>query len=184
MALSNWDIFRKVPKDLTSATRSGGLLSLFAVLLISAVLTFETWSYLAGETRSKIVLDSSSEAKLDVNFQVSFYELPCRFASIEAWDYLGKSKLDVTSRIEKTMITGKNGEVVKGKYHHVPIPIPEKVRMVDDSIPGTGLVVDASTQEFAGLLKQSQYTFVLYYVKVSFLSLLFRLMRERFLLHR
>ncbi len=168
MALSNYDIFRKVPRDLTSATRPGGVLSIFVMCLIGLVLTFETWTYFAGETRSKIVLDSSSEPKLDVHFEVSFYELPCRFATIEAWDYLGKSKLDVTSNIEKTMITGKDGEVIKGRYEHRPIPQPQNIRQIDDSIPGTGLVVDATTHEFAALLKELPFTFVFYYVKVSF----------------
>ena len=92
MALSNLDMFRKVPKDLTSATRHGGQLSLLVKGLIALVRTLETWTYLAGETRLKIVLDTNNAPKLEVHFEVSFYELPCRLACIEAWDYLGKSK--------------------------------------------------------------------------------------------
>ncbi len=164
MVLSALDLFRKVPKDLTASTRHGGLLSLFVMALISLVVMLETWTYMAGETKSKIVLDRSNEPKLDVNFDVSFYELPCRFATIEAWDYLGKSKLDVTSKIEKTVITGTNGEIVKGRYIANNVKQPA-VRQVDDSIPGTGAVIDATTREFAPILRQSEYTFVLYYVQ-------------------
>lgn len=170
MVFSKLDIFRKIPKDLTSATRQGGILSITVSCIIGIVLFFETWTYFAGETHSKIVLDSSSEPKLQVHFKISFYELPCRFANIEAWDYLGKSRLDVTSNIEKTVITGTNGEIHKGKYHHESIPVPNTVRQVDDTIPGTGAVIESSTQEFAKILKQNEYTFVLYYVKVRLVS--------------
>lgn len=169
MVLSNFDIFRKVPKDLTSATRHGGILSLTVMSLIALVFMFETWTYLAGETHSKIVLDNSDEPKLEVHFEVSFYELPCRFASIEAWDFLGKSKLDVSANIDRTIITGDNGEILKGTYKHMPVDFSQDIHQVDDTIPDTGLVTEASTQTFATILKENEYTFVFYYVTVCFL---------------
>lgn len=167
MALSGVDFFRKVPKDLTNSTRQGGLLSLLVVGFISLVVLLETWTYMAGETKSKIVLDRSNEPKLEVHFEVSFYELPCRFANIEAWDYFGNAKLDVTKKIEKTVITGNNGEIKKGRYvasNHKVVQ-PTSVKQVDDSIPGTGAVIESSTKDFAPILKGNEFTFVLYYVR-------------------
>ena len=155
MLLSNLDIFRKIPRDLTRSTRHGGALSLAVFGLIFAVLVFETWTYMEGETRSRIVLDSNSESKLDINFELSFYELPCRFASIEAWDYLGNAKLDITGDIEKTVISGTHGEIHKGRYVHEAIPIPESVRKINDDMPAGQRVIEAATADFGALLKRN-----------------------------
>lgn len=127
----------------------------------------ETWTYMAGETKSKVVLDRSDEPKLEVHFELSFYELPCRFATIEAWDYFGNAKLDVTGKVEKTIITGTNGEIQKGKYITTSVKQPTTpVKEVDDSPVGSGAVVDATAKEFASILRSSDYSFVLYYVRV------------------
>lgn len=164
--LSNVDFFRKVPADLTRATRRGGLLSIAVACLIGLVLFCEVWTYLEGETKSRIVLDSNSESKLDINFEISFFELPCRFATIEVWDYLGNAKLDVSSKIRKTVLGGEHGEKHMTEYKHPGKVNTEKVDKREDiHLPEE--VVTLTSKSYGQYLKQNEYTFVLYYVDVS-----------------
>lgn len=166
--LSALDLFRKVPTDLTQATRRGGVLSIIVASLIGVVLFLEIWTYAAGETRSRIVLDSNREAKLDLNFQLSFLELPCRFATVELWDYLGNSKLDVSASIKKTVITGEMGQTKKEQFIDPRAPVTEHVAPNPPDVPHG--VMKVSTSEYGPLLKANEYTFVLYYVDVCFFA--------------
>lgn len=167
--LSNIDIFRKIPNDLTQATRRGGLLSIFVATLIGFVLFCEVWTYIQGETKSRIVLDSNTESKLDINIDISFFELPCRYATIEVWDYLGNAKLDVSAEIRKTVISGEHGEEHKRDYEHPGHAHTEQIDKSHDAhIPEE--VVELSADTYGQYLKQNEYTFVMYYVNVSFLT--------------
>jgi thiol-disulfide isomerase/thioredoxin len=160
--LSSLDLFRKVPKDLTQATAHGGALSLLVFFVLAAVLLLEVWTYAVGETHSKIVLDSNTESKLQVNFAMTFYELPCRFAEVELWDYLGNAKLDVTGQVEKNKVSGEHGEFVGRRYW--PDDIAHQAS--DGKVPvfSSDVVLDATKDNFGIKLKEKPYTMVLFYV--------------------
>lgn len=169
LKLSSLDIFRKVPVDLTQTTKRGGFLSIFVASLMGMVLFFETWTYLAGETKSHIVLDRNSESKLDIHFELSFYELPCRFATIELWDYLGNNKLDVSSHVHKTVIGGGNDPLQhKHAYHpgdkDTHTVHTETVAHDDSSRNHPTKPEQLSSRNYGSFLKDNEYTFVLYYV--------------------
>lgn len=163
---SSLDIFRKVPVDLTQTTRRGGIISMFVAAVIGMVLFCETWTYFAGETKSHVLLDSNTESKLAINFELSFYELPCRFATIELWDYLGNNKLDVSARVRKTVIGGQEGEELKHDYEHRALPQTEKIAHDDNSKSLPNEVVQLQSNNYGSYLKENEYTFVLYYVDV------------------
>ncbi|GAB0496687.1 hypothetical protein MMPV_008001 [Pyropia vietnamensis] len=110
MRLSSIDLFRKVPRDLTHATTHGGVLSVLTFTVLGLLFFFETWSFLAGSTRTYTVLDDNAEEMLQVNFAIRFLELPCPFATVEAWDYFGTNRLDVTADVRKLRISGVHGE--------------------------------------------------------------------------
>lgn len=167
--LSNIDFFRKVPVDLTQTTRRGGILSISVATVIGLVLFLEIWTYFVGETKAHLVLDANSDSKLDINFEISFYELPCRYATVELWDYLGKNKLDVSSHIRKTVIRGDQGEHRKHDYHDRPGPEVEKYDHASDRAKDIPVqIAQLSASNYGGFLKDHEYTFVLYYVDVRF----------------
>lgn len=116
LKLSAYDVFRKLPRDLTHGTAHGGVLSVLAVLLIGLVFVFELWTYLAGEVETSVMLDTNREQLLQINFKVTMMRLPCEFASVDVWDYLGNNKLDLTKNIHKTMVSGPRGENVLGAW--------------------------------------------------------------------
>eukprot|EP00172_Hildenbrandia_rubra_P002689 Plantae.Rhodophyta-Hildenbrandia_rubra.ctg37368.p1 GENE.Plantae.Rhodophyta-Hildenbrandia_rubra.ctg37368~~Plantae.Rhodophyta-Hildenbrandia_rubra.ctg37368.p1 ORF type:complete len:461 (-),score=55.92 Plantae.Rhodophyta-Hildenbrandia_rubra.ctg37368:506-1888(-) len=116
MKLSGYDIFRKVPRDLTHGTTHGAILSIFAFLLMSLLFTFELWTYLAGKVETSVMLDTNRNSLLQINFKITVLQLPCEFTSIDVWDYLGNNKLDLAKDLHKTMVTGERGEHILGAW--------------------------------------------------------------------
>lgn len=168
--LSALDLFRKVPRDLSQATSHGGALSLLVFSLLAAVLMLEVWTYAAGETRSKIVLDQNNDHKLQINFAISFHELPCQFAEVEVWDYLGNARLDVTGRVTKNTVTGEYAQFVGRRYtpdnlvHEKAEEGAPVLGVGDGGEAPAGGVLAATADNFGIRLKEKPHTFVLFYV--------------------
>lgn len=158
LKLATLDLFRKIPRDLTRSSHRGGFLSLFVAALISLVLFCEVTDYIRGETKTRLVLDNNADQQVDINFRLSFYELPCHFATIEVWDYLGNSRLDVTTQISKTVLSAEHGLAHMQPFEEGRVPTTEKVGQV--AAHATQLDADS----YGRFLKQSEYTFVLFYV--------------------
>lgn len=116
LKLSAYDVFRKLPRDLTHGTTHGGVLSAIAIVLIALVFVFETWTYMAGEVETSVMLDTNREQLLQINFKLTMMRLPCQFASVDVWDYLGNNRLDLTKNIHKTMVSGPTGENILGAW--------------------------------------------------------------------
>lgn len=183
MKLSTIDIFRKVPIDLTQTTRRGGLLSIMVASVIGLVLFCETWTYFAGETKSHIVLDTNSESQIDINFELSFYELPCQYATIEMWDYLGNNKLDVSAHVKKRVIGGHHGEEHKHEYQDKGTAHTEKIAHDDHTKSQPAQLVQLTASNYGSYLKENQYTFVLYYVDWCMYCQMVRPVWEKFSKH-
>lgn len=162
LRISTLDIFRKIPRDLTQATGHGGALSILAIFVLASVLILELWDYMAGETRSKLVLDQNADSKLQVNFAISFPELPCRFASVETWNYLGNSKLDINGEVERIVVSGNYGTELRESFEHEGIQHAQGDPNYNDA--SSDYVIDIDQSHFATKLKESDFTFVMFYV--------------------
>lgn len=170
-ALSSLDLFRKIPADLTHATTHGGALTLLVFTTLSSVLILETWTYVAGSTHSKIVLDRNTDDKLALNFAVTFLELPCRFAEVEMWDYLGNAKLDISGQIERNVVSGDRGQFVGKKYDRTDGGIVHPMSDGSHDVLLSDYVFDATAESFGIKLKQHTFTFVLFYVEWCMVSM-------------
>lgn len=116
LRLSSYDVFRKLPRDLTHGTSQGGLFSIVAIGVILLVFFFELWTYIAGEVETAVMLDTNTEQLLQINFKVTAMALPCEFTTVDVWDYLGNTRLDLTKDIHKTIVSGPWGEKILGAY--------------------------------------------------------------------
>lgn len=116
LKLSAYDLFRKLPRDLTHGTSQGGLLSVLAIIVIFLVFLFELWTYLAGEVETAVMLDTNRDQLLQINFKITALRLPCEFTSVDVRDYLDNTRLDLTKDLHKTMVAGPRGEKILGAY--------------------------------------------------------------------
>ena len=117
--LKSVHFYRKVPRDLKEATLTGGTLSLLSSLVMAYLFCTNFAQYLTIETQTSIMLDSSDEKKLQLNFNVTLHHLPCRFASLDIADVMGTHLQNVSANILKTRITS-SGEVLG----HAPLKAP------------------------------------------------------------
>ena len=109
--------YRKVPRDLTEATMAGGTISLVSSLVMVYLFCSNFLAYLAVDTKTSIVLDSSDEKKLQLNFNVTLHHLPCRFASLDIVDVMGTHLQNVSANILKTRIDASGTKVGFAPQH-------------------------------------------------------------------
>ena len=103
--------YRKVPADLTEATVTGGAISLISTIVMVYLFCSNFLAYLAVDMTTSIVLDSSDEKKLQLNFNVTLHHLPCRYASLDIVDIMGTHLQNVSANILKTRIDA-SGSVI------------------------------------------------------------------------
>ena len=63
-------------------------------------------AYLSVEQKTSIVLDASQEKKLQLNFNVTLYHLPCRFATLDIVDVMGTHFQNVPARADTCLHPG------------------------------------------------------------------------------
>jgi len=111
--LKSVHFYRKVPTDLTEATLSGGLLSLFSAVAMAYLLFSNFVAFLQVETLTSVRLDESTDKKIQINFNVTLFHLPCRFASVDIADVMGTHLQNVSTNLIKTRIDGNGAAMGK-----------------------------------------------------------------------
>lgn len=155
--------YRKVPRDLTEATATGGTLSLISSLLMAYLFCTNFSQYLTLTTQTSIVLDSSDEKKLQLNFNVTLYHLPCRFASLDIADVMGTHLQNVSSNILKTRvdasgaILGHAPSVAKEVKHSAPLA------PVHDNPDAPKLAPEIDMPKFLAMVKERKLVMVNFY---------------------
>ena len=96
-----------MPRDLTEATLAGGTISLISSIVMAYLFITNFSAFLAVDQKTQIVLDASTEKKLQINFNVTLYHLPCRFASVDIVDVMGTHLQNVSANIAKTRINSE-----------------------------------------------------------------------------
>ena len=155
--------YRKVPRDLTEATGTGGALSLLSSLLMAYLFCTNFSQYLTLTTQTSIMLDVSDEKKLQLNFNVTLYHLPCRFVSLDIADVMGTHLQNVSSNILKTRvdaagnILGHAPSVARAVKHAAPLA-PHT-----DSADVPKLSPELDMPKFLEAVKQRQLVLVNFY---------------------
>lgn len=124
-AASSVDFYRRVPKDLTEATTLGAFMSLCAMLLMALLFSAETFAFARSKISTEIALDDNTDPQIQLNFNVTLFDLHCDYVSVDVWDVLGTNKQNVTKNIEKWQVdaegnrrsfSGRNRETRELRY--------------------------------------------------------------------
>ncbi|KAI7844497.1 hypothetical protein COHA_001856 [Chlorella ohadii] len=119
--LKSVDFYRKLPTDLTEATLSGAAISIATTFIILFLLGAELSSYMATQTRTELVVDRSAQGELlRINFNVSFPQLSCEFATLDISDAIGLKRFNLTKTVRKQPITAdmqKAGQATEDRAH-------------------------------------------------------------------
>jgi len=92
------DFYRRVPKDLTEASVAGGITSLLAIVILLVLIVTQTLNYLAIQRQTDIIVDTSEDAILNINFNVTLPHVSCEWASVDLVDVIGHKRINITDR--------------------------------------------------------------------------------------
>jgi len=132
--IRQWDLYKKVPEDLYVSTYSGVCLSMVGITLMTLLFALEFSAFLAVTHTTDLVLDHGEgslghEGVITINFNISFHDLPCQFASVDVFDITGTRKHDVNTNIIKTRMDHKGRHLGKLEAHTIE---PEEHVEVED----------------------------------------------------
>jgi protein disulfide-isomerase-like protein len=102
--LREFDLYRKIPKDLTETSTLSTGLSVCAAVFMLILFVAELWAYLTLNISSNIILDPNTENLLRINFNITVLDVACEYAVIDVVDVLGTRTDNVTVNINKWQV--------------------------------------------------------------------------------
>jgi len=94
--IRKFDIYRKIPKDLTQPTTTGAAISLICVSFITTLLLIELYYFITPEVRSELFVDITETGVVDrisVHLDVSILSISCDYLGIDIQDDLGRHEV-------------------------------------------------------------------------------------------
>jgi len=163
--LKSVHFYRKVPRDLTEATLAGGTISLLSSIVMAYLFISNFSAYLSVDQKTSIVLDASQEKKLQLNFNVTLYHLPCRFATLDIVDVMGTHFQNVSTNIIKTRIeTDAEGRGVSTLGRHAQKKEPVYAEQLTPShVDVPKVSPDLDQEGFLAAVKQKKLVLVNFY---------------------
>ena len=77
---------------------------LSAMGVMALLFSAETLAFARSRIVTEIALDDNTAPQIQLNFNVTLYDLHCDYASVDVWDVLGTNKQNVTKNIEKWQV--------------------------------------------------------------------------------
>lgn len=119
------DFHPKIEKDYAVRTRSGGMVSLVALLIASTLFLSELRTYLSVEKVEHMEVDDAAaggfrggsavvDKVMRVNFDVTFPSLPCALLSLDAMDASGANSVDVIHNVFKRRLNAEGFPLEEG----------------------------------------------------------------------
>ncbi|CAK0833194.1 unnamed protein product, partial [Prorocentrum cordatum] len=90
--LHSVDQFRVVSADLTRGTVSGGVFTTVAYALLVVLLFAELGAFLRVSYSTNVVIDDKLDESLRIEYDISVFDLPCRYRKVGSWDKYGKDR--------------------------------------------------------------------------------------------
>ena len=114
---TNVSIYDNINIELPT-TCQGQCCTLLTFFLLCALFFSEFSAYTTVTDKFDVVLadNAVSDGTLQVNFNVSFPHLPCKFASVDITDVTHTRRLNVTKNIRKFYL-GKSGKIAGEEQH-------------------------------------------------------------------
>jgi hypothetical protein len=117
------DLYREIPKDMTEATTTGGLLSLFCICTVLYLFISELLIFLTPELSSFHFIDSVKDTgdfhpKFTINMNITLHKLPCKIVSVDVQDIMGAHVMDIGGELHKVRLTMAGDEVDTHKEKH------------------------------------------------------------------
>jgi len=118
-----FDIYRKIPKDLTQPTLTGALVSICCCFFIALLFFSEFITFIQPELVSELFVDaaSSSEERIPVRLNITLPYLKCEHVGLDIQDDLGRHEVGFVEDTEKVPLP-VGGCRFEGKFFVNKVP--------------------------------------------------------------
>jgi len=162
--LRDYDLYRKIPKDLTETTIHGSILSICAIIFMLSLFVAELWAFLTLQTVTNVVIDPNTDTLLRINFNITVMDMPCEFAMVDVVDVLGTRYENVTKNVNKWQVdengVRRNYEGRNVEQQHIEHDIHHDI----EELHGNGIHAEAIDEAtFDSYIKSHRMVFVNFY---------------------
>lgn len=130
-ALQGFDQFKSVSRDLTRGTAFGGLFTAIAYALLVLLLVAEIGSFLRTSYSTNVQLDEKIDESIEIQFDVTLFDLPCKYLQVGVWDKFGKERMLGKETLVYSSL-GRDGMATGMSYTKEEIAILERTDTVTD----------------------------------------------------
>ncbi|CAF0752848.1 unnamed protein product [Adineta ricciae] len=123
--IRRFDIYRKVPKDLTQPTNTGAAISLICISFISTLLLIELYDFITPDIVSELYVDipeSGVAERVPVNLDISIIDIGCQYLGIDIQDDLGRHDLAFHENTVKIPENGDRGCRINATFSIARVP--------------------------------------------------------------
>eukprot|EP00934_Nitzschia_sp_Nitz4_P007627 Nitzschia sp. Nitz4//scaffold127_size64804//44861//46626//NITZ4_006183-RA/size64804-augustus-gene-0.53-mRNA-1//1//CDS//3329534771//7617//frame0 len=126
-AASSLDMYRKVPIDLMEGTKRGSMLSYISLFTMLLLVFLETKDFLSRRPVTDLALDTKSDSKIRVNFNITMLDLRCDWAVIDIVSALGTDQ-NVSAFVNKWQLNadGVRQQFYRRNLHQDDVIIKDK----------------------------------------------------------
>ncbi|CAB3400434.1 unnamed protein product [Caenorhabditis bovis] len=120
--IRRFDIYRKVPKDLTQPTTAGAVISIICVIFITFMVFNDILAYIFIDLKSEFYIDDPGrEGKIDVEVNVTFPNIGCEYLGVDIQDENGRHEVGFVDKTTKTPVDD-NGCRFESKFEINKVP--------------------------------------------------------------
>lgn len=121
--IRRFDVYRKIPKDLTQPTTAGAVISIICICFISFMIFNDLLAYIFIDVKSELFVDDPGrEGKIDVKVNVSFPFIACDYLGVDIQDENGRHEVGFVDQTKKMPLLEFNGCVFESKFEINKVP--------------------------------------------------------------
>lgn len=118
-----FDIYRKIPKDLTEPTTTGALISICSVFFIVFLFLSEFYSFIGTEIISELYVDNPSENdRLNVKLDITLPRMRCDHLGLDIQDEMGRHEVGFQENTNKEEINAGDGCKFQASFNVNKVP--------------------------------------------------------------
>ncbi|CAK9298850.1 unnamed protein product [Gordionus sp. m RMFG-2023] len=107
--VKRFDIYRKIPKDLTQATYTGAVISICCTIFITYLILSELISFLTDEIVSEIYVDNPiDDEKIKVQLNMTLPNMQCEYVGLDIMDNKGRHEVGYIQNTKKYPVKREN----------------------------------------------------------------------------
>ncbi|XP_012940238.1 endoplasmic reticulum-Golgi intermediate compartment protein 1 [Aplysia californica] len=109
--IRRFDIYRKVPKDLTQPTLTGAIISIGCCFFIAFLFVCELKQYFTVEVVSRLTVDDPVKhtEKIPVFINITLPKLPCQYVGLDIQDDMGRHEVGFNENTAKFPLNEEKG---------------------------------------------------------------------------